>query len=315
MDDVSISYSSIIKANQVQFFLSSNLISINKEEINNLKNNLFKLVNCHDITEYFLKLNKLTKDNSYSLKLISGKENISDVTYYEILQLNNDVSKEYILLLKEFQKIISIYILENNNFTDKVFYLPTFADNRGRQYYSTILSPTFNKLFRYLYEFNEKKKFINLEDSKFYKKIIKYSNLVLEFNLSTKNSYILIVLLIEVGKFFISSVDNYIIETEKIINIGINNYKIKNKQLDFSDLLYIQKIYVQIDNLLQGNISENTIIFKDATASGLQNYGVLLGYKEEKLQYLNIDGDNYCDTYQYVINLYLENKKFSKRKY
>jgi hypothetical protein len=36
----------------------------------------------------------------------------------------------------------------------------------------------------------------------------------------------------------------------------------------------------------------NILIFKDATASGLQNYGVLMGYKEEKLKYLNIDGDD-----------------------
>jgi hypothetical protein len=33
------------------------------------------------------------------------------------------------------------------------------------------------------------------------------------------------------------------------------------------------------------------IIFKDATASGLQNYGILMGYNEEKLKYLNLDGD------------------------
>jgi hypothetical protein len=314
MDHALVSYKSVITSNQTKFHISENLININKINIENWKNNLLENVKCSNITEYFIKLNKLTSDSSYSLKLILGWEKIIDISYNDIFMLNFQITKEHLLLLKEFQKFVSLSILENNVFTNKTFHLPTFVDNRGRQYYSTIISPTFNKLFRYLYSFNEKKTFIDLESSTFYKKIISYRNLIYKFNLDDKNSYILIVLLIEIGKFFIITNECFI-KTEEIINIGIKNYEERSKNIDFYDLLYIEKIYSEIDNLLNGNVCENFIIFKDATASGLQNYGVLLGYKEEKLKYLNINGDDYCDTYQYVIELYLKNKNFSKRKY
>jgi hypothetical protein len=33
-------------------------------------------------------------------------------------------------------------------------------------------------------------------------------------------------------------------------------------------------------------------LFKDATSSGLQNYGIILGYKEESLKLINIDGED-----------------------
>jgi hypothetical protein len=63
-------------------------------------------------------------------------------------------------------------ILKKNIF-DKNFYLPCYADNRGRQYYGTLLSPTFYKIIRHLYEL-EKKTIKNLETSIYYNKIMKY---------------------------------------------------------------------------------------------------------------------------------------------
>jgi hypothetical protein len=39
-------------------------------------------------------------------------------------------------------------------------------------------------------------------------------------------------------------------------------------------------------------IDINSIIFKDATSSGLQNYGIILGYQEEKLKYINLNGED-----------------------
>ena len=85
----------------------------------------------------------------------------------------------------------------------------------------------------------------------------------------------------------------YFIKTEKIITYGINNYKEKNNNLKFEDKIYIEKIYNMLYKLLKTNeIEVNEIIFKDATASGLQNYGIILGYKEEMLKYLNINGED-----------------------
>jgi len=112
--------------------------------------------------------------------------------------------------------------------------------------------------------------------------------------------------------------DNCFVTTKEIIDLGILNYKIKNIKIDFEDILYLNKIYHILDNLIKNKeIDINTLIFKDATASGLQNYGILLGYKKEKLKYLNINGEDWCDTYKYIIDLFLNDntEKFKKRKY
>ena len=87
--------------------------------------------------------------------------------------------------------------------------------------------------------------------------------------------------------------------------------------MKFEEALYVNKIKNELCKLLKNeNIDLNTIIFKDATASGLQNYGVLLGYKKDMLMYLNIDGDDWCDTYQYLIDKFVgKDTKFCKRKY
>ena len=194
--------------------------------------------------------------------------------------------------MREFQKIISMQILEKSTL-DKVFYLPCFMDNRGRQYYSTLLSPTFYILFRNLYEFNKKSSFKNLEASEFYKKIMKYKDLVIGFNLTPQKEYVAIVLFIEIGKFFIKNTSEYIIKTDRIITLGIEKYKAKTINLNFDKTLYVEKIFYLLDKLIiEGEIENDSIIFKDATASGLQNYGILLGYKESMLEYLNINGDN-----------------------
>jgi hypothetical protein len=102
----------------------------------------------------------------------------------------------------------------------------------------------------------------------------------------------MIVLFIEIGKFFIKNKKELFIKTEDIIISGLNNYKNKNKDIDKEELYYLNKIYFILDNIIISNKLEDTIIFKDATASGLQNYGIMLGYKDEMLKYINIDGED-----------------------
>jgi hypothetical protein len=102
-----------------------------------------------------------------------GREKIRDVPYREIVNLVVEIKNEYIDIMSKFQKILSMIILKKEIF-DILIYLPCFADNRERQYYSTLVSPTFYIVFRYLYVFYEEKSFANLEESIFYKKVIDY---------------------------------------------------------------------------------------------------------------------------------------------
>lgn len=313
MEDINISYDSIIKANQIGFILSEKLYKLSKNEIEKEELISLKKINCNSIDHYFSKVKKICEDKSYSYMLLKGKEKIENITFDDILLLVREIKSECLNIISEFQKMLCFKILKKDIF-NTVFYLPCFADNRTRQYYATLISPTFYVIFRYLYEFHIKKEFIKLEESTFYKKIIEYESIVKEFNLGKKESYIAIVLFIEIGKFFIKNDNEYIIKTENIIKIGIEKHR--KKEIELKNILYLKKIYLLLDDLLYNkNIDKNTIIFKDATASGLQNYGILLGYQEDKLKYLNIEGKDWCDTYQYIINKFLDEKKFMKRKY
>lgn len=303
MEEFKICIKSIIKANQIKMFLSSNLVSINRAYLDNEKNRLLYESKCNSYEDYFNKVIDILKNNKYELntKII----------------FNN--YKEYEDIIKNFQKILSLYIL-NKKILDKEIYLPCFKDNRERQYYGTLISPTFYKIFRYLYEFSNKKNINNLKESRFYSEVIKYSNLIKEFKVDEEKKYFIIVLLIEVGKFFVKSKD-YFIKTEDIIISGLENYKIKNREIKKEEIMYLNKIYLKLDDLINNNRLTDTIIFKDATASGLQNYGLILGYKEEMLKYINIDGSDWCDTYKYLIDKFLkiddiklDREKIEKRK-
>lgn len=278
MEDYNISLGSVIKANSIKFRLSKNLYKINREILGKEMDDILKYSKCVSVRDYFDKLKKISENKNYVRKSIELG-----------VRLKVDV-EESEKIVKIFQKVISLNML-NRDIFDKDYYLPCFIDNRGRQYYGTLLSPTFYKIFRNMYSFVDEKDFSNLENSKFYKNIMEYKNLVKNFNLNDKESYIALILFIEIGKNFIKVSNDCFVETKDMIEMGISNFY-STGELDLSDTMYVNKIKNELKKLLKKEkVDVNTIIFKDATASGLQNYGILLGYKKEMLKYLNIDGD------------------------
>jgi hypothetical protein len=276
MEDYPICLGSVIKANCIKFKLNVNLYELNKGILSNEIKSMLDYSECISVENYFNKLKKISENKSY-IKMSN--------------ELKIWIDEESKKIMKIFQKMMSLNML-NRDIFDKEYYLPCFIDNRGRQYYGTLLSPTFYKIFRNMYSFVDEKEFINLEDSKFYKNLIRHKDLVKDFNLNDKESYIALVLLIEIGKNFVKVTDECFVETKNIVEMGISNFYNTGK-LDLSDAMYVNKIKDELRNLLKKEkVDINTIIFKDATASGLQNYGILLGYKEEMLKYLNINGDS-----------------------
>jgi hypothetical protein len=312
MEDFPICIESIIKSNSLKMKINKELYNMNIMIIEEEKKKILDIVECKNVSEYFNKLDALLYDKRYFKNLSYRNECLEK----NIMGLKVDLKEEFKKILEYFQKVIPFCILQRDIIYKK-HYLPCFIDNRGRQYFGTLISPTFYKMFRYLYSFVEEKEIKNLEESLFYKKIIKYKNLVSNFELNDEKSYLAIVLLIEIGKHFIETKNECFIKTEDIILSGIRNFKEQEKKLKFEETLYVNKIKNELCKLLKNeNIDLNTIIFKDATASGLQNYGVLLGYKKDMLMYLNIDGDDWCDTYQYLIDKFVgKNTRFCKRKY
>jgi hypothetical protein len=291
MEDFPVCIKSVIRANNIKFEISKEIYDINKEIIEKEKSNILNKLNCNSLEEYFKNIKVIINDSKYCDEMLKESK-IMEVKTEEIIKLKISIKKEIKELMDSLQKIIYLKVLEELDFNKK-YYLPCFIDNRGRQYYGSIISPTFNKIFRNLYKFFEKKKFEDLEDSKFYKKIMKYEDLIKNLNLNKKNTYIALVLLIEIGKNFIEIDKEHFINTEEFIKEGIKNMKMNTKVLKIEDEMYVRKIKNELSKLINGKeIDENIIIFKDATASGLQNYGTILGYKENMLSFLNLDGEN-----------------------
>lgn len=317
MENVSIPYDSIEIANKIGFFWSVELFNINKLLITNEYAQLLKSVHCDNLEMYLTKIKKIVRDSKYTRSIFLPKNRVHDVDHISILP-PSDETHEKINLMMVFQKLISFEMCLNIKYFHQAFYMPCFMDNRGRQYYNSSFSPTFHVVYRYLIEFIERKEaFINLKTSRYYKDIMKNAELVKKFNLNEEQSYVALVLFIEVGKYFIEDNGEYTFTTKYIIERGIKSYEKLLSNIDFEDLLYVQKIYNLLNALLKhGRIDHNSLIFKDATSSGLQNLGILLGYNIEKIKYLNIDNDNvWVDTYRYFIWKYLRHvdKKYWAR--
>lgn len=306
MDSVALEHDGLIRSNQTAFRLSKKLLTLNSKSIEREEERIIKENKCLNLDEYFGKVKRIVESNSYNY-------NISSEIWGTKKNINND---EY-NILEEFQNAMQLKLMKEDIF-DKEFYISSFMDNRGRLYYNSGISPTFQIMFRNLYEFVKRKKWRGEKNSIFYKKILEYGGLIDGKNDKEEILYKKIVLLIEVGKFFIKNNEGYLVRTEDIINIGKEKYKNRENNLELKDRMYLDKIYWLLNKLNNDEeIDDNTIIFKDATASGLQNYGILLGYKDEMLKYLNLDGNDWCDTYKYVIKRFVksEDEKYLKRKY
>jgi len=310
MKNVDTTYDAIIRLNHMSIYLDKDIFEANKNIILEHREKLLAKVNCSNYEEYMFKMRSLVRSKNYSPNLYKycQKHNIG-IEEAELAIEKSKIIKNlmYIKLMKVFTKLISLQLLENDIF-NKNIYLPWFIDLRERIYARTVISPTFNKPFRFLFKLTNKEEFINLESSEYYKRIIQYNFLIKNYNLNNLQSYVLIVLFIEIGKFSMKKIEGYIKKTEDIIKLGIYNYNNQNLDFDFEDKIYINNIYCALKQLINnGIIDNNTMIHKDATASGLQNFGIIYGYKIDKLWVLNMLGLDHIDTYMYVIMLFMKN--------
>jgi hypothetical protein len=88
------------------------------------------------VDEYFDKVVELLQNNK---KVIFGRQqqNKRDEDAFTYTP-----KTEYHKLMQHFQQFVS-FLLLTQDIMDKPFYLPCYMDNRGRQYYGTLISPTF----------------------------------------------------------------------------------------------------------------------------------------------------------------------------
>ena len=168
-------------------------------------------------------------------------------------------------------------------------------DFRGRIYPRSCISPTRPKLFRYLYFYgyyineeiqNLKIKNINNKQKQIIEKyaLLKiYNNINLENEISLLYSYFC---LFEIGKIFkndLSSEKNGICNDIDLLDFGnkIINKIINNEiKLTFDQKLEYLYIISGLEDLNKG-LYKKLVIYKDATASGIQLLTVVLGGNNE----------------------------------
>lgn len=208
-------------------------------------------------------------------------------SYFDYIN-NIKMDKKYLSIIDNSTKIRMIKACLDIKL-DTIFYLPNFIDNRGRQYIMGIISPTFNKYIRKLIQID----YIMSDDtlllkSNYYLKILKYKECVSNYKLFNDiEIYYFIILLIELSKDYIKgNSEKYLFSVDDFIYKGIDIYEKMKYDEDNSYIIYT------INNLLNNRIIDKKyILYKDATASGLQNFGIISGYKQETLVYINLEGD------------------------
>ena len=313
------------------------LTPINKHNESSFK--LFKLSSFDVVEKLFSK--KLFLD---SLILKNIKEIIIDhintkgvsADKLEILYFSYNFYKKGQIEINEMYRYLTFFKLEAFlEFFKNGFYFSYYFDFRGRIYYRGYASPQATQIFRYCYHYGayEDKTFPNnsaLVNIETYVNYIKKStNLTTKYPLF-KNSnldYPLFWLFIEFGKLNKNgrlSEDKWFLGWWDFIEIGVLIYNnglatCENieKKITFINLISI------LENLNAGCFNKY-VIYKDATASGIQLLAAMLGPKNQEVaRACNLDSNDFWyDTYSYIIHKFLKGgemeawiKKFFTRTY
>lgn len=251
----------------------------------------------------------------------AGTEDIQSLS--DILNLNRYIRLDGIqphikaFISKNLRLAYQLYILENKFFGLPIIYIPSFIDNRSRKYVGSGFSPTFYSLLRKFFYIRSIGK--DATQSTFYQKMMAY-----EYVLQTNRAYleakdrvghrdpqftfIVLTILMHIGIMFKCEIlhKDVFITTEAFIRKGAEAFGIRPKLDSLEDAAEYKRLSNMLSQYLQyAYLPDNTMLFKDATASGLQNFGLMLGIKPGLHYTLNMDGDTWCDTYSYIINKYL----------
>jgi hypothetical protein len=233
---------------------------------------------------------------------------------------------------KIYQQIYSKYLLYYvfNELKEKFsnineFYLAISFDFRGRIYPKSCVSPAGHKIFRYLYYYGfytEKElKNLNLNPinieikqiliNSFLFKI--YDKIDLSNIIDLHYSYWCI---FEIGKIFKNQLSlkkngKFSDKDLLVFACDMTNQIIDGSlELSFEEKLEYQYIISGLKNLNERKYKK-LIIYKDATASGIQLLTIILGAQnEEILQNCNLKSSDYWyDTYFYIIRLFIQKNK------
>jgi hypothetical protein len=297
------------------------LTPINKQNESSLK--LFKLSSFDVVEKLFSKklfLDSLILKNIKEIIInhLSAKE--ISVNKLEMLYFNYNIYIKNQIEINEMYRYLTFFKLETFlKFFKNGFYFSYYFDFRGRIYYRGYASPQATQIFRYCYHygpyadktFPNNSTLVNIETYVNY--IKKATNLTTQYP-EFKNSnldYSLFWLFIEFGKlnkndrlsenkWFLGWWD-FIEIGVLVFNKGLTTYETLEKKITFTNLISI------LENLNAGRFNKY-VIYKDATASGIQLLAAMLGPKNQEVaRACNLDSNDFWyDTYSYIIHKFLK---------
>ena len=241
----------------------------------------------------------------------------------DILNLNKYIRLDGVeprvktFISKNLRLAYQLYILENKFFGTPLLYLPSFIDNRSRKYVGSGFSPTFYSLLRKFFYIKATRS--DITKSVYYHKIIAYEYALSEYTayLEAKSrlrcssgefTFFILIILMHIGIMLKHEIPHKggLITTEAFIKRGVAACSAEPELSSLDDLAEFKRLKRMLLQYMQNySLPEHTMLFKDATASGLQNFGQMLGIRPGLHYTLNMCGDGWCDTYSYIINKYL----------
>ena len=248
--------------------------------------------------------------------------------YREISILRGRIADRNSLL----QKTLSILVITKLKDINNPIYYTYSRDFRGRFYANCISHPQSNKILRVILSLIDEKakkyftktELINfnlqlslLKDCPFLKKNHYYcirTKVDAESPMAIR--FLLNILFFEIGK--INKIKIYKeggIEIHEIIAEGCRLYQLTEKCLyfefggwDIEERLYCIKYFMVLDEYLKTGRLKKFTIAKDATASALQNWTLVLNYTNKKsLKMLNLEGCRWHDPYTIIIKEFINN--------
>lgn len=225
-------------------------------------------------------------------------------------------------LMQQFSEIIFILDLKkilSLDFENSKIYLPFKFDFRGRLYFLSKFSPTFNKAIRNalhwgMYEKSELETLFHpfnelienaLNPSVSY---LKEKNFMDIINKPVAVQYAIVWLLISLAETCKIELKKEV-SLSKFVNKGleiINSFDSKfNAKEDIEKFVKIQSIINTLKDI-KNNIFKKKLISKDATASVYQHLIKTLGWKnDDALRWCNLNSkDTWYDTYSFIIDMF-----------
>lgn len=233
-------------------------------------------------------------------KLLEAYKNIWKNKHL-IAEINKEISKKML-----FYKLFSFHdYCVKRDFSNRI-YIPIYFDFRGRRYYDSPVSPTSHSFFRQIYHYGFYTEYTYKNTPIVSSIILKYIKKIeekVECKLHSNK-------IVEACFWIIISI-SYIKRDKTKISYSIEEFldvEWNEDNLNIKDLVLYRYLHRILYNVKRDKLKKMHIIPKDATASVYQQLMLLLGAKDDKsYEICNLSGDNWIDTYSYILNKFKEN--------